>query len=78
MLHQVVRENLETFLPTTARADPGGLPAFLEQEFRGSTHRAAGRHPRPRQKPLKKSYRLYRLYQHEVTAHVRRSRRPTT
>ncbi|MCC6765455.1 MAG: transposase zinc-binding domain-containing protein, partial [Deltaproteobacteria bacterium] len=35
VLHQVVRENLETFLTTTARADPAGLPAFLEQEFRG-------------------------------------------
>ena len=35
VLHQVVREHLETFLATTARADPGGLPAFLEQEFRG-------------------------------------------
>ena len=35
VLHQVVRENLETFLATTARADPAGLPAFLEQEFRG-------------------------------------------
>jgi len=35
VLNQVVRENLETFLATTARADPGGLPAFLEQEFRG-------------------------------------------
>ena len=35
VLHQVVREHLETFLATTARADSGGLPAFLEQEFRG-------------------------------------------
>ncbi len=35
VLHQVVREHLETFLATTARADPTGLPAFLEQEFRG-------------------------------------------
>ena len=35
VLHQVIREHLETFLATTARADPGGLPAFLEQEFRG-------------------------------------------
>jgi len=35
VLHQVVREHLETFLATTARADPAGLPAFLEQEFRG-------------------------------------------
>ena len=35
VLHQVVREHLETFLATTAGADPAGLPAFLEQEFRG-------------------------------------------
>jgi hypothetical protein len=35
VLHQVVREHLETFLATTARANPAGLPAFLEQEFRG-------------------------------------------
>lgn len=34
VLHQVVREHLEAFLATTARADPAGLPAFLEQEFR--------------------------------------------
>jgi hypothetical protein len=34
VLHQVVREHLETFLATTARADRAGLPAFLEQEFR--------------------------------------------
>ena len=34
VLHQVVREHLETFLATTARADSAGLPAFLEQEFR--------------------------------------------
>ena len=35
VLHQVVREHLETFLATTARSDPAGVPAFLEQEFRG-------------------------------------------
>jgi Transposase zinc-binding domain len=35
VLHQVIREHLETFLATAARADPAGLPAFLEQEFRG-------------------------------------------
>ena len=35
VLDQVVREHLATFLATTTRADPGGLPAFLEQEFRG-------------------------------------------
>ena len=35
VLHQVVREHLGTFLATTARTDPAGLPAFLEQEFRG-------------------------------------------
>jgi len=35
VLHQVVREHLETLLATTARADPAGLLAFLEQEFRG-------------------------------------------
>jgi hypothetical protein len=35
VLHQVVREHLETFLATAARADARGLPAFLEQEFRG-------------------------------------------
>ena len=33
-LQQVVREHLETFLATAARADPAGLPTFLEQEFR--------------------------------------------
>jgi hypothetical protein len=35
VLHQVVREHLERCLATTARADPAGLPTFLEQEFRG-------------------------------------------
>lgn len=34
VLHQIVREHLETFLATTRRADPDGLPTFLEQEFR--------------------------------------------
>jgi hypothetical protein len=34
VLHQVVREHLETFLATTAHADASGLPTFLEQEFR--------------------------------------------
>ncbi len=34
VLHQVVREHLESFLTTTTRADPSGLPTFLEQEFR--------------------------------------------
>src|SRR5204862_2555323 len=34
VLHQIVREHLETFLATTARADPVGPPPFLEQEFR--------------------------------------------
>ncbi len=34
VLHQVVREHLETFLATAARADPGGLPGCLEEEFR--------------------------------------------
>jgi len=34
VLHQVVREHLESFLATTTRADPSGLPSFLEQEFR--------------------------------------------
>lgn len=34
VLHQVVREHLESFLATTTRADPSGLPTFLEQEFR--------------------------------------------
>ncbi|MCC6765305.1 MAG: hypothetical protein IT293_11655 [Deltaproteobacteria bacterium] len=33
VLHQVVRERLESFLATTRRADPNGLPPFLEQEF---------------------------------------------
>lgn len=34
VLHQVVREHLESFPGTTTRADPSGLPTFLEQEFR--------------------------------------------
>src|SRR5439155_1222247 len=34
VLHQVVREHLEIFLATTARADPSGLRTLLEQEFR--------------------------------------------
>lgn len=34
VLHQVVREHLESFLATATRADPSGLPRFLEQEFR--------------------------------------------
>jgi hypothetical protein len=34
VLHQIVREHLETFLATTQHADPNGLPPFLEQEFR--------------------------------------------
>ncbi len=34
VLHQIVREHLESFLATTTRADPSGLPTFLEQEFR--------------------------------------------
>jgi hypothetical protein len=34
VLHQVVREHLEGFLATTMRADPSGLPTFLEREFR--------------------------------------------
>ena len=35
VLHRVVRENLETFLREAAdRSDGGGLPRFVEREFR--------------------------------------------
>ena len=35
VLHRVVRENLETFLREVAdRSDGGGLPRFVEREFR--------------------------------------------
>ena len=35
ILHRVVRENLETFLREAAdRTDGGGLPRFVEREFR--------------------------------------------
>ena len=35
VLHRVVRENLETFLREAAdRTDGGGLPRFIEREFR--------------------------------------------
>ena len=34
MLHAVVRQHLATFLCTAAAHHDGGLPAFVEQEFR--------------------------------------------
>ena len=35
VLHQVIREHLETFLDAVAEADDGvGLPQFVEREFR--------------------------------------------
>lgn len=35
VLHQVVRELLESFLATTTRADPSGLPTFRARRRRG-------------------------------------------
>ena len=46
VLHQVVREHLESFLVTTTRADPSGLPLVLEQEFLAFLPSDGGSHPR--------------------------------
>jgi hypothetical protein len=34
ILHAVVREHLDAFLSAGAEAGEGGLPAFVEREFR--------------------------------------------